>query len=170
MSRPRHWINRGEGGDCVYMTTTVLDFVHAFAREEPRAAVVQTIRKECRRTKSKLHAYVVMPHHIHLLLRLPEGLDQRKFMERFKPAVSAAVKPLLTSAEVAAFSEQIGLNGNTFWKRSFRGLVVTTPKVFNQKIAYIHYNPVRAGYSLTPEEYQWSSAPHWARGEWDKLT
>src|SRR5687767_1577359 len=101
MARQRHWVNRGEGGDCVFITTTVLDFVHAFAREEPRTAMVEAIRRECRRTRSKLHAYVVMPHHIHMLLRLPEGMTQSKFIEKFKPAASALVKPLLTQEELA---------------------------------------------------------------------
>jgi putative transposase len=151
----------------VFITPTVLDFVQAFAREEPRSAMVDALRKECRRTRSRLYAYVVMPHHIHMLLRLPEQMTQRKFMERFKPASSALVKPLLTEEEIAAFSDQIGLNRNTFWQRSFRGLVVETPKVFSQKVAYIHSNPVRAGYVERPEEYMWSSAPDWASGLYD---
>lgn len=30
--------------------------------------------------------------------------------------------------------------------------------IFNQKVDYIHNNPVVAGLSSTPEDWQWSSA------------
>ncbi|MBC8064415.1 MAG: hypothetical protein H7Y17_06275 [Chlorobia bacterium] len=39
MARQRHWVNRGAGGDCVFLTTTVLDFVHAFEKDQVRTAV-----------------------------------------------------------------------------------------------------------------------------------
>jgi len=161
-------VNRGGGGECVFITATVLDFVHAFAREEPRDALVSVIKGECRRTGSRLHAYVVMPHHLHMVLNLPEKLDQRKFMAGFKPRSSARIKPLLTQDERDAFSEQTGLNRNTFWQRSFRGLVIETPAFFWQKVKYVHENPRRAGYVENPAEYRWSSAHEWEAGRWDE--
>jgi hypothetical protein len=48
MPKQRHWVNRGEGGECVFITTTVLDFVHAFQRDEQHvlAAVISRDRDQ----------------------------------------------------------------------------------------------------------------------------
>jgi putative transposase len=166
MPRQRHWVNRGEGGECVFITTTVLDFVHAFQRDEPRTAMTQTILRECKRAGVTLHAYVVMPHHIHLLARMPLSLTSSKFMQRFKTSASSAVRPLLTLQELDQFADQRGLNGNTFWQRSFRGIVISSERNFGVKVRYIHWNPVRAGYVAEPTEYRWSSAMAWEEGAW----
>jgi putative transposase len=162
-------VNRGEGGECVFLTTTVLDFVHSFKREEPREAMVAAILLECRRRKVRLHAYVVMPHHIHLLLGLPSGMTAPQFMQRFKTSASERVKPLLTREELAEFSEQTGLNRNTFWQRSFRSIVIHNTNNFGIKVRYIHWNPVKAGYVEEPTAYRWSSAKAWEDGAWDEI-
>ena len=44
------------------------------------------------------------------------------------------------------------------WKRSPSGIELITPAVFEQKLNYIHYNPVSAGMSANPGDYYYSSA------------
>jgi putative transposase len=128
------------------------------------------ILREARRTGAVLHAFVVMPHHIHLVVRLPGAMTATRFMQRLKLSSSAAVRAELNAAELAQFSEQTGLNRNTFWQRSFRGKVIGSERMFSNCIRYVHWNPVQAGYVVSPEEYPWSSAPMWERGLWDPET
>ena len=130
MARQRHWVNRGGPGDCIFATTTVLDFVHAFGRHEPRDAMRDAILSECRRSKAVLHAFVVMPHHIHLVVRMPADRGPASFMHRLKLSASARVAPLLEPEETSQFSDQAGLNGNRFWQRSCRGKVVARQACF----------------------------------------
>ena len=170
MARQRHWVNRAKAGDSVFLTTTVLDFVHAFAREEPRTAMMDAILLECRRRRVVLHAFVVMPHHIHLVARMPEDLTSTQFMQRLKLSAARAVRPVLSDSEIGQFSDQTGLNRNTFWQRSFRGKVIGSPRMFENCIRYVHWNPVHAGYVSLPAEYGWSSAKMWERGLWDPDT
>lgn len=170
MARQRHWVNRGGPGDCIFATTTVLDFVHAFAREEPRGAMRDSILRECRRMGAVLHAYVVMPHHIHMVVRMPKDRGPASFFQQLKLRASARVLPLLTPEEVAQFSDQAGLNGNRFWQRSYRGKPVGSPEMFWRTISYVHWNPVKAGYVELPGEYGWSSAKMWEDGLWDEDT
>jgi hypothetical protein len=51
--------------------------------------------------------------------------------------------------------------------RSFRGLTVLRKDVFNQKVNYIHSNPVRAGLCERPEEYRWSSCWMYCKEKFD---
>lgn len=89
-------------------------------------------------------------------------------MQRFKTEASSRVRSLLTQEELGVFSEQTGLNRNTFWQRSFRGIVIGDPDNFGTRVRYIHWNPVKAGYVEQPVDYRWSSARAWEQGRWDE--
>lgn len=158
MARYRHYRNPDECGQTVFITTTVLDFVHAFHRTEPRDAMAFSIARECKLARAALYAYVVMPHHVHLVARMHESMNVRQFMNILKRESSRAVTRVLSQDELRQFDQQRGLNGNTFWQRSFRSIVIEGEKMFWQKVHYIHMNPVAAGYVERPEDYRWSSA------------
>ena len=168
MPRQRHFVNVGRAGDTVFVTTTVLDFVLAFDRPELRTRMVSLLYRHCRLTATRLHAYVVMPHHIHLLVLLGTGVSIRAFMQRLKEDGCKELRPLLTAAKDAEFSMQRGLNRSVFWQRSFRSFVVESEATFWQKARYIHENSVRAGLCAAPEEYLWSSARAFADGLWSE--
>src|SRR5437870_354767 len=112
MARYRHYTNSAECGQTMFITTTVLDFIHAFHRSEPRDAMVFAIAHECKLARAALFAYVVMPHHIHLVVRLHESMNVRKFMNVLKRESSRAVTRLLGEVELREFDQQRGLNGN----------------------------------------------------------
>lgn len=158
MGAYKHWVNCKEPGVTLFITTTVLDFVHAFHRPEIRDEMVLQIARECRLARAALYGYVVMPHHIHLVARMHEKMNGPDFMRVFKRRTGDGIRKLLSETELRQFDQQIGLNGNTFWKYSFRSVVIENEDMFWQKMEYTHYNPVVAGYSESPELYPWSSA------------
>lgn len=47
---------------------------------------------------------------------------------------------------------------NQFWRQDNRPIELRSPKVIQQKINYIHNNPVKAGLVANPEDYLYSSA------------
>lgn len=166
MPRQRHYVNPKEPGITVFITTTVLDFVHAFAREEPKTAMLRAIAEESRKSRAVLHAYVVMLHHVHLLVRLHEAMSVSRYMNILKRESSRALLPMLQPDERHALAQQSGLNGNTFWQRSFRAFEVATEPSFWQKVEYIHNNPVKAGYVQRAADYPWSSARLFEESMW----
>ncbi len=44
------------------------------------------------------------------------------------------------------------------WERNPLSIDIWSEEVLKQKIAYIHNNPVKAGYCVYPEEYKYSTA------------
>jgi putative transposase len=154
----KHYRNPKDPGVPLFATTTVLDFVHAFHRMEAREAMVFTIARECKILRATLYGYVVMPHHIHLLFRPQAKMNGPQFMRILKKRSGEAITQLLTEGELRQFDQQKGLNGNTFWKYSFRSVVIDSREMFWEKMNYIHQNPVKAGYVLQSEDYRWSSA------------
>jgi REP element-mobilizing transposase RayT len=142
----------------VFVTTTCLDFVHAFRREEMRTRLARRLASDHEFYGAVLHAYVVMPHHTHFVSQLPEGRDVGWFLQRIKANSAKELLPYLTPEESQGFDMQRGLDKRTFWQRSFRSVVVLDEPMFHQKVWYVHQNPVRAGYVAEAEEYAWSSA------------
>ncbi len=90
-----------------------------------------------------LHAFVVMPNHVHLLVTPFIPL----------PQLTKSVKGI-TAKRANVLLERTGF---PFWQDETFDYTLREREFENVK-AYIEYNPVRAGLAHTPENYRWSSA------------
>ena len=98
-------------------------------------------------TRFHLHAAVVMPEHVHLLmtaLRDARGgvFCLQDIMKAIKGASARDVNRLL------------GTSGPVWQEESFDH-VLRSEESLQQKIGYIRQNPIRRGLVKTPEEYRW---------------
>jgi len=50
------------------------------------------------------------------------------------------------------------------WKRRPLSIELRTIAVFDQKLNYIHHNPVKAGLCINPEDYYYSSGVFYYNG------
>ncbi|CAN5286894.1 hypothetical protein BH09BAC1_BH09BAC1_07290 [soil metagenome] len=61
------------------------------------------------------------------------------------------------------------LNNNNidwqFWQQNNHPLEISHPDMLQQKLDYIHQNPVKAGFVYRAEDYPWSSAIDYAGGK-----
>ena len=114
---------------------------------QPRIAeaVVETIHYAAETLHCyDLHAYVVMPNHVHLLVT-PHVAP---------PRLLKSVKNF--SAKRA--NELLGRKGNPFWQSESYDRWVRSEKEFHRIWSYIEQNPVKASLAKRPEDYPWSSA------------
>lgn len=128
-------------------------FYHVMARGNNREALfiehadrrfyTGILRKMLRQTAFELHAYCLMPNHIHLLMRT-SNIALAKFMER------------LHGTYARWFNRQHGRIGHVFQDR-FLAKAVTTERYLHHVGRYIHMNPVKAKLTVHPEEFEWSS-------------
>jgi len=94
--------------------------------------------------KLLLHAFVVMPNHIHSLLTVPEGLTLERVMQYVKGGFSYQASKLY------------GING-PIWQKSFVDRRVRDSDECSRFLDYIHQNPVKAGLVSTASEFMHSS-------------
>ena len=91
-----------------------------------------------------LHAFAVMPNHVHLLMTpLVEVSKLTQSLKRF------------TAREA---NRMLGLTGQPFWQHEGFDRLVRNATEFERLVHYIEWNPVTAGLAATPEEFPWSSA------------
>jgi putative transposase len=99
------------------------------------------------RYKFCVNGYVVMPEHVHLLLREPAMGPLPKALQSLK----------LPMAKLSA--------QRPFWQARYYDFNVFTPRKHVEKLRYIHRNPVKRGFGKEPQDWRWSSFRHYATGE-----
>ena len=92
----------------------------------------------------QLFTYCLMTNHIHLLVKRNEHL-LHNFMKR------------LNTNYALYFNNKYNTVGHVFQDR-YVSIIVLDESYLGNLIKYIHLNPVRAGITKTPEEYEYSSA------------
>jgi len=92
----------------------------------------------------ELHAFVVMPNHVHLLVTP-------------KVAASQWLGPLKGFTAHQA-NECLGRHGHAFWQEESYDHLVRSAAEFERIRAYIEENPVSAGLATEASDFPWSSA------------
>lgn len=104
--------------------------------------VIASIRKGAP-ADYRLHTWVVMPNHVHLLLT--PNIEPSVALRRLKGSSARQANKLL------------GLTGQPFWQAKSYDHLVRSRAEFERIENYILQNPVRAGLARSEEEYPWSS-------------
>ncbi|QOY91669.1 transposase [Paludibaculum fermentans] len=92
----------------------------------------------------ELHAYVVMPNDVHLLVTPTVAI----------PKLAKSLKGITAKRA----NQMLGSTGRPFWQEEYYDHTVRAVGGFERIRAYIEGNPVRAGLAREIEEYRWSSA------------
>lgn len=141
-----------------YVTLNIRDRRRAFSRPDYAQLALDELRFECNRHPALLIAYVVMPDHMHFIFWPRDGSVSR-FLARYKPAVTKKVGIMaLTWGRQKEFDWLVAKGRRELWQDSKFSLPLYSSSWIQQKIDYLHANPIRAGYikDLT-EHYPWSS-------------
>ncbi|HVT14064.1 MAG TPA: transposase [Fimbriimonadaceae bacterium] len=97
-----------------------------------------------------LHAWVVMPNHVHVLLTPLENVALEEILRTQKSISSTRINKLL------------GQQGR-LWQPDYFDRLIRDEKHFNGVVHYIEWNPVKAGLCVDPADWAWSSAYRHAR-------
>jgi putative transposase len=111
--------------------------------------------------------YVVMPEHVHLLLSEPERGNPSTVMQAIKQGFARHLLGELRSQVPPAprLPCQRACEPPHIWQSRFYDFVVWSAQKRQEKLHYIHRNPVERGLVTEPELWWWSSARHYLRGE-----
>lgn len=123
-----------------------------------------------------LHAFVIMSNHIHLIASAKEGHSLSDILREFKRHTS---KTILAEIELNhqesrknwmlwLFKSAGKRNSNNktfqFWQQDKRPIQLSTNEMMDQRLDYIHMNPVVEGLVREPEDYVYSSASNYSSG------
>jgi len=92
---------------------------------------------------AETYAWVLMPNHFHLLVRIKEDSASLQFSKLF-------------NSYAQAYNKYHQTHGALF-ERPFKRKLIHSNEYLRQVILYIHNNPVHHGFCSHPIEYPWSS-------------
>jgi putative transposase len=106
---------------------------------------LQTVYRHRREGRYQLHAFVVMPEHVHLLLT---------------PAVDVTIERAIQLIK-GVYSHELGGiigRGSEIWQRGFTDHRIRNKMDFIHHQNYIHQNPVERRIVTSPSGYRYCSA------------
>ena len=134
-NQPHHVIQRGNDRQLVFRDTS--DY----------AVFLGRLGEAAKQFEVAIHAYVLMPNHLHLLASPSEPTGLARMMQ------------WVGRYYVPYFNHKYERSG-TLWQGRYRTSVIDSERYFITCSRYIELNPLRAGMVPSPADYPWSSYPH----------
>ena len=154
-----------------FVTMTIAEWLPIFLSQPYLDVVVKSLRF-CQEQKSlRLHAYVIMPDHLHLVASGTK--DLARTIGQFKSFTSHQIVGLLETDRkrlylwvVTDAARKQGEGEHKVWQDGYHPEQIYSQKFLEQKARYIHENPVRKGLVAEPADWLHSSAEYYeGRGE-----
>ena len=141
---PQHVVQRGNNrGAC-------------FFAEDDYRFYLYWLRRIAEREGCRIHAWVLMTNHVHLLLT-PDGVDN----------VPRLMQTL--GRRYVQYINRSYRRSGTLWEGRYKASLVDADEYLLKCCRYIETNPVRAGMVAHPADYPWSSARCHFLGERNEL-
>ena len=115
-----------------------------FFDETDYTVYLNGLKEASERYECKIHAYVLMINHVHLLAS-PKEKDSISRMMQF------------TGRSYVPYINHTYDRSGTLWEGRYKGSLVQDDSILLACMRYIELNPVRAGLVKTPAAYPWSS-------------
>ena len=153
-----------------FITLTVIDWIDVFIRNEYKNIVIENL-EYCQRNKGlEIFAWCIMTSHAHLIIRAQESYHLSDILRDFKKFTSKkilkSIKDNPQESRKQMLLEQFETNqGTRFWQPGNHPIELWSNTVINQKLTYIHQNPVEEGVVFHPQDYMYSSAYDYAGGK-----
>jgi REP element-mobilizing transposase RayT len=156
-----------------FITLTVADWIDLFTRKNQKHNIVEAI-EYCQKNKGmEVFAWCLMPSHLHMICASKGDFILSDTIRDFKKYTSRKILELIEEEPESrrewildkfrsACSHLSRNQKNKVWQTGYHGIELFSPNFTQQKIDYIHNNPVVDELVATPEEYLYSSARDYA--------
>lgn len=159
-----------------FFTATCLNWQSLLREDSRKNIVMDSLKFLVEDGRIWLYGFVVMPNHVHLLWCKRDKWVDKNIQQQFLKYTAQQIKfDMINNQKL----DELELYRSTqsdrefhFWERRPYKATMFNRKVADQKIDYIHYNPVKAGLCTDPEEYKYSSFSFYELNEdqWGFLT
>lgn len=152
-----------------FVSYAVVDWIDVFIRNEYKDILLTSL-KYCQKHKGlEIYAWCIMTSHVHLIIG-SKGEPMQDILQGHKSVTSRTLKKAIQENPTESRKEWVlwqmeragKKNSNNqdwqFWQQHNQPIELSTYKIMDQKLDYIHNNPVVAGFVDRPEDYLYSSA------------
>ena len=123
--------------------------------DRAKQIVLGVLNSELAKHSARCIGFVVMPDHVHALIWFPKPGQLSAFMQQWKQRSAFALKQLFCTrfTQYARWVEN-----DAVWQARYFAFHICSRAKVEEKLNYMHMNPVRAGFVQTACEWKFSSA------------
>ncbi len=152
-----------------FVILTTVGWIDVFTRAIYCDEIVKNLNYSIDNKKLKVFAFCIMPSHIHLIAKTEDDVSLSDMLRDFKSYTKQIIKLIEESAtesrrEWLLYMFEFYGNKNAhnvkyqFWEQHNHAFDLFSNKFIDQKVNYIHNNPVEARIVTEPHFYVYSSA------------
>ena len=153
-----------------FISFAVVEWLDVFTRNEYKDIVLDSL-SYCQKNKGmEIYAWCIMTSHVHLIFRSIKEQKPELLIGDFKRYTSKSIvkaiadnpkesrREFMLEQFKKAADNTSNVKNFQFWRHDNKLIELWSSKVTNEKINYIHNNPVEEGLVYHPEDYVYSSA------------
>ena len=153
-----------------FITSTIIEWIPIFTNSKYCNILINALRFYQKNKNLKIFSFVIMDNHFHLIA-MNENLS--RIISDFKKFTAKEILEnlkkdnkewILHQFEFYKKKHKIESNFQV-WQEGFHPIQISSQEIFNQKVEYIHHNPVRRGLIENPEDWKYSSAGYYLKNK-----
>jgi putative transposase len=155
-------------GNSYFITSSIVNWIKVFDNKKYVRFLIVAIKFNQKDKGLEIFAYVIMKNHFHIICR---ANDLGKAVSSIKSySAKQIIKQLKTDNEYDIL-EIFEINKLKYksdrkyqiWQEGYHPQEIVDDKMYKNKIRYVHYNPVKAGYVNDICDWEFSSAGDYYR-------
>ena len=152
-----------------FVTGTIIEWLPVFTNAT-RCDILIHALSYCREHKAlRIHAWVILDNHFHAILSAP---DLSRVLADFKRHTAKSLLAQLQADGSDWLLDQLSYHRlkhkseseHQIWQEGSHPQAIVSDEMMEQKLDYLHNNPVKRGLVASPEHWRYSSAHEWLPG------
>ena len=158
-----------------FTTVTCFDWIRILENNREKEIIIESMRFLVRDGRVTVFGFVLMSNHFHFIWQIKANHKREDEQRNFLKFTGQRILQNLRNDNSVTLKELfVGAKDRKYqvWERKSLNIPLWSQRVIDQKLEYIHMNPVKAGLCEHPEDYKYSSAGFYLLNEknWDFLT
>ena len=153
-----------------FVTITVRHWIDIFTRRNYNDIIVESLNYCSKEKGLEIYAWVIMTNHIHLIIKAKDGFLLPDILRDLKKFTSKQIIKAIEDNPQESRKEWLlrGFRMNNqrghyqFWQVGSHPIELWSAAVIDEKLNYLHQNPVKSGFVFRAEDYMYSSAADYA--------
>ncbi len=152
-----------------FFTSTCLEWKYLLANDNYKKIIIEDLKWLVNHHWIKIYCFVIMPNHLHYIWHVHPSLIYQKVKGSHLRNTAQKIKnDLIVNNEQKILDQfYVGAKDRAyqFWERNPLSTDLYSPHVIQQKMNYIHANPIRKNLCQAAEDYIYSSAEYYKSGQ-----
>jgi putative transposase len=153
-----------------FLTVTCLEWNHLLIEDRFKNIITDSLGFLVGQQRISMYGFVIMSNHFHLIWQMMGDHNRNNVQRDFLKYTGQQILKILRN-EQSPMLQKLLVNAkdrkHQVWEGNSLGIPLWTPEVFEQKLEYIHNNPVKTGLCAFPQDYKYSSASFYEKNKKD---